>query len=201
MIRDVSIDLMRGEVLGVVKAYTTRVGAGTFPTELLDADGEHWYRIDGVDHRDIKLESLRRNIGVVFQDSTMFYRSIADNLRIGKPDATQAELEEAAKVDGSSSFQTLRSIFLPLALPGIVTVGLFAFIASWNEFLSALIFMNKETSFTVPIMLISVRSGRLGAVDWGALQAGVILSILPCVIIYLLLQKYYVAGFLNGAVK
>ena len=54
-------------------------------------------RIDGIDHRDLKLESLRRNIGVVFQDSTMFYRSIADNLRIGKPDATQAELEEAAK--------------------------------------------------------------------------------------------------------
>ena len=111
------------------------------------------------------------------------------------------ELEEAAKVDGSNSFQTLRSIFLPLALPAIVTVALFAFIASWNEFLSALIFMNKETSFTVPIMLVSVRSGDFGAVDWGALQAGVILSILPCVIIYLLLQKYYVAGFLNGAVK
>jgi ATP-binding cassette subfamily B protein len=53
-------------------------------------------RIDGIDHRDIRLASLRRNIGVVFQDSTMFYRSIADNLRIGKPDATQAELEEAA---------------------------------------------------------------------------------------------------------
>ena len=111
------------------------------------------------------------------------------------------ELEEAAKVDGSSSFETLRAIFLPLATPGIVTVGLFAFIASWNEFLSALIFMSRETSFTVPIMLLSVRTGRLGSVDWGALQAGVILSILPCVIIYLLLQKYYVAGFLNGAVK
>jgi ATP-binding cassette, subfamily B, beta-glucan exporter len=54
-------------------------------------------RIDGIDHRDLKLEALRRNIGVVFQDSTMFYRSIADNLRIGKPDATQAELEEAAR--------------------------------------------------------------------------------------------------------
>jgi multiple sugar transport system permease protein len=111
------------------------------------------------------------------------------------------ELEEAAKVDGSTSFQTLRSIFFPLAVPGIVTVGLFAFIASWNEFLSALIFMSKETSFTVPIMLVSVRTGRLGSVDWGALQAGVILSILPCVLIYLLLQRYYVAGFLNGAVK
>jgi ATP-binding cassette subfamily B protein len=61
-------------------------------------------RIDGVDHRDIKLESLRRNIGVVFQDSTMFYRSIADNLRIGKPDATQAELEQAAKLAEAHDF-------------------------------------------------------------------------------------------------
>ena len=61
-------------------------------------------RIDGIDHRDIKLESLRRNIGVVFQDSTMFYRSIADNLRIGKPDATQAELEEAAALAEAHDF-------------------------------------------------------------------------------------------------
>lgn len=61
-------------------------------------------RIDGIDHRDIRLESLRRNIGVVFQDSTMFYRSIADNLRIGKPDATQAELEEAARLAEAHDF-------------------------------------------------------------------------------------------------
>ncbi|MCC8430040.1 glucan ABC transporter ATP-binding protein/ permease [Reyranella aquatilis] len=61
-------------------------------------------RIDGVDHRDIRLESLRANIGVVFQDSTMFYRSIADNLRIGKPNATQAELEEAAKLAEAHDF-------------------------------------------------------------------------------------------------
>ena len=111
------------------------------------------------------------------------------------------ELEEAGRVDGASSLQILRSIFMPLIIPGMVTVALFAFIASWNEFLSALIFMNKETSFTVPIMLVSVRTGRLGSVDWGALQAGVILSILPCILIYVLLQKYYVSGFLNGAVK
>jgi ATP-binding cassette subfamily B protein len=61
-------------------------------------------RIDGIDHRDIKLESLRRNIGVVFQDSTMFYRSIADNLRIGKPDATQAEVERAARLAEAHDF-------------------------------------------------------------------------------------------------
>lgn len=111
------------------------------------------------------------------------------------------ELEEAAVIDGCNSFEVLRRIFLPLVLPGMVTVSLFAFINSWNEFIAALIFMNKETAFTVPIMLVSVRSGRLGAVDWGALQAGVIVSIIPCVLIYLLLQRYYVSGFLSGAVK
>lgn len=116
-------------------------------------------------------------------------------------EAIPRELEEAAKVDGAISLQILVRIFLPLVIPGIVTVALFAFITSWNEFLSALIFMNNEQSFTVPIMLVSVRAGRQGAVDWGALQAGVVISILPCILIYLLLQKYYVSGFLNGAVK
>ena len=61
--------------------------------------------------------------------------------------------------------------------------------------------MNRETGFTVPVMLVGVRQGHFGAVDWGAVQAGVIISILPCLLIYLLLQKYYVSGFLNGAIK
>jgi multiple sugar transport system permease protein len=116
-------------------------------------------------------------------------------------EAIPREIEEAALIDGATSFQLLRRIFLPLVVPGMVTVTLFTFINSWNEFLAALIFMSKETSFTMPIMLVSVRTGRLGSVDWGALQAGVIVSVLPCILIYVLLQKYYVSGFLNGAVK
>lgn len=111
------------------------------------------------------------------------------------------ELEEAAVVDGGTSFQLFTRVALPLVLPGIVTIGLFAFITSWNEFLAALIVMNKETLFTVPIMLVGVRTGHLGAVDWGTLQAGVIISIIPCVAIYVFLQKYYVSGLLSGAVK
>ena len=111
------------------------------------------------------------------------------------------ELEEAAVVDGCSSLQVLRRVFLPLVVPGMVTVTLFAFIMSWNEFLAALIFMSRETSFTVPIMLTGVSTGDFGSVDWGALQAGVVVSIIPCAIIYLMLQKYYVSGFLSGAVK
>lgn len=111
------------------------------------------------------------------------------------------ELEEAAVMDGSNSWQCFARVALPLVLPGIVTIALFAFITSWNEFLAALIVMNKETAFTMPVMLVGVRSGHFGAVDWGALQAGIIVSILPCILIYVLLQKYYVSGLLSGAVK
>lgn len=116
-------------------------------------------------------------------------------------EAVPKELSEAAMIDGANSLQSLWCIFLPAGLPSIVTLILFAFITSWNEFIAALIFMNRENGFTVPVMLVGVRSGHFGAVDWGAVEAEVIISILPCLLIYLLLQKYYVSGFLTGAIK
>lgn len=111
------------------------------------------------------------------------------------------EMEEAAVVDGATSLFALRRIFLPLVMPGLVTVALFAFITSWNEFLGALILMNKEDQFTVPVMMTGVITGQFGAVNWGGLQASVIVSILPCLLVYLLLQRYYISGLLSGAVK
>jgi multiple sugar transport system permease protein len=111
------------------------------------------------------------------------------------------ELEEAAVIDGCNGFQVFTRVALPLVFPGVITIALFAFITSWNELLAALILMSKETEFTVPIMLVGVRTGHFGAVDWGTLQAGIIVSIIPCVAIYVFLQKYYVSGLLSGAVK
>ena len=116
-------------------------------------------------------------------------------------EAIPREIDEAAMIDGCSAWRRLTRIFLPLAVPALVTVALFAFINSWNEFLAALILMNRESSFTVPILLVSVRTGDHGAVDWGALQASVIVSIIPCLVVYLALQRYYVSGLLSGAVK
>ncbi|MFM7444404.1 MAG: carbohydrate ABC transporter permease, partial [Tabrizicola sp.] len=116
-------------------------------------------------------------------------------------EAVPKELEGAARVDGASTAFQLRRVFIPLALPGMVTVALFAFITSWNEFIGALILMNTESAFTVPIMLTGVVSGDFGSVDWGALQASVVVSMLPCLLVYLALQKYYVSGLLAGAVK
>ena len=116
-------------------------------------------------------------------------------------EAVPRELEEAAIIDGCNSVQLLWWIFVPAVIPGLVTVALFAFLTSWNEFIGALIFMNKETMFTLPIMLVASRTGYYGSTDWGILQAGVIISIIPCVPVYLLLQKYYVSGLMSGALK
>jgi multiple sugar transport system permease protein len=117
-------------------------------------------------------------------------------------EAVPRELEEAAVIDGCNSWQVLVRVFLPAIVPAIITVSLFAFITSWNEFLAALVIMNKDTTFTLPLILAAARQQTsIGGTDWGMLQAGITISIIPCIAFYLLLQKYYVSGFLAGAVK
>jgi multiple sugar transport system permease protein len=116
--------------------------------------------------------------------------------------AVPQELEEAAIVDGASSWQVLVRVFVPSAVPAVVTVALFAFIMSWNEFLGALVMMSSSSSFTLPVILAAARTETsLGGTDWGMLQAGVTISIVHCVLVYLLLQRYYVSGLMSGAVK
>jgi multiple sugar transport system permease protein len=117
-------------------------------------------------------------------------------------EAVPQELEEAAVIDGCNSFQVLTRICLPAVVPAVITVSLFAFITSWNDFLAALVVMNKDSAFTLPLILAAARQQTsIGGTDWGMLQAGVTISIIPCMAFYLLLQKYYVSGFLNGAIK
>jgi multiple sugar transport system permease protein len=117
-------------------------------------------------------------------------------------EAVPKELEEAAVIDGCNSWQALTTIYLPAIRPAIVTVSLFAFITSWNEFLAALVLMNRGSTFTLPLVLAAARQETsIGGTDWGLLQAGITISIIPCILFYLLLQKYYVSGFLTGVVK
>ena len=115
--------------------------------------------------------------------------------------AIPQEIEESALLDGCTTLSVLYRMMLRLVLPGIVTVAIYAFINSWNEFLAALIFMTDQNNFTLPVFLTTVRSGQYGTIDWGALQAGVIISIIPSLLIFLLLQRYYMDGLLGGSVK
>jgi multiple sugar transport system permease protein len=116
-------------------------------------------------------------------------------------DAVPLALIEAARIDGASQTTILRRIMLPIALPGVATVAMFAFLNSWNEFLAALIFLSDQNKFTLPIMLVNVSSGMYGIIDWGALQAGITVTMIPCLLLFFLLQRYYVRGLTAGAVK
>ncbi len=116
-------------------------------------------------------------------------------------DAVPREIEEAARVDGASVFLVLGKVMLPLVFPGVVTVAIFAFLNSWNEFLAALIFMTDQDQYTLPILMTAVASGQFGTINWGAIQSGVTVMMLPCLVLFLLLQRYYVRGLTAGAVK
>ena len=111
------------------------------------------------------------------------------------------ELEESALIDGCTPTGALRRVLLRGVIPGLVTVGLFAFLASWNEFVAPLIFLTDGSKFTLPVALFNLQSGNNNVVDFGALQSGVVIAAVPCVVIFLLLQRFYVRGFTSGAVK
>lgn len=116
-------------------------------------------------------------------------------------EALPREMEEAALLDGCSSFGALRRILLRAVTPAMVTVGMFAFLAAWNEFLTPLIFLTSGDTFTLPVALVSLRSGEMGSIDLGALQAGIVVTAIPCLLIFTLLQRHYVRGFTAGAVR
>lgn len=110
------------------------------------------------------------------------------------------ELEEAARVDGASQLRAFFSITLPLVAPGLVATGVFAFIQAWNEFIFALVIMNRPEHQTLPIWLQAFNEGAKGT-DWGGVMAGSTLMAIPVVVFFLLVQRRIVAGITAGAVK
>ena len=109
------------------------------------------------------------------------------------------ELEECALIDGASRMQILVKIVLPLAVPGLISAGIFAFTLSWNEFIYALTFVSSSEVKTVPVGVVTeLVEGDV--YHWGSLMAGALLGSLPVAILYSFFVEYYVSG-LTGAVK
>ena len=109
------------------------------------------------------------------------------------------ELEECALIDGASRWQILVRIILPLAVPGLISAGIFAFTLSWNEFIYALTFVSSSEAKTVPVAVVTeLVEGDV--YHWGSLMAGALLGSLPVAILYSFFVEYYVSG-LTGAVK
>jgi multiple sugar transport system permease protein len=109
------------------------------------------------------------------------------------------ELEECALIDGATRWQVLTKIILPLAVPGLISAGIFAFTLSWNEFIYALTFVSSSETKTVPVGVITeLVEGDV--YHWGSLMAGALLGSLPVAILYSFFVEYYVSG-MTGAVK
>lgn len=111
------------------------------------------------------------------------------------------EMDEAAKVDGCSSFSALWRVLVPAVKPGLITVGLFAFLAAWNDFFAPLILINDSNRMTLPLAVSNLRGQVQGVVDYGATEAGVVVLAVPCILLFLILQRHYVRGFMSGAFK
>jgi multiple sugar transport system permease protein len=111
------------------------------------------------------------------------------------------EMDEAAMVDGCSTFSALWRVLIPAVKPGLITVGLFAFLAAWNDFFAPLILINDSNRMTLPLAVSNLRGQVQGVVDYGATEAGVVVLALPCILLFLILQRHYVRGFMSGAFK
>jgi len=109
------------------------------------------------------------------------------------------ELEECALIDGATRFEILVKIILPLAVPGLISAGIFAFTLSWNEFIYALTFVSSSEIKTVPVGVVTeLVEGDV--YHWGSLMAGALLGSLPVAVMYSFFVEHYVSG-MTGAVK
>jgi multiple sugar transport system permease protein len=111
------------------------------------------------------------------------------------------ELEDSAHIDGASTLRIITSVLRPLITPGAATVALYAFLAAWTEFLGALTFLTSRDLYTLPVALVNLQQGAYGQINFGFLAAGSVIAMIPCVVLYVALQRFYVAGLAAGAVK
>jgi ABC-type glycerol-3-phosphate transport system permease component len=110
-------------------------------------------------------------------------------------------LREAAILDGCGEYRVFWSVMLPLAKPGLVTAAIFNFLAIWNEYLFALVFISGEGKRTLPLGLASVSMQAQYKTDFGLMFAGLVIVLAPTLLVYLLLQRQLTRGVTVGALK
>ncbi|NBM18298.1 carbohydrate ABC transporter permease [Streptomyces sp. GC420] len=139
------------------------------------------------------------SLGSVIIAETVFQLPLSMILISGFIRNVPYSLEEAAWVDGCGRFRAFCAVVLPMLRPGLVAVGSFAFVHSWNHFLFALMFLSEQDKQTVPVGLNTLIGSD--SVDLGALAAGGVIAAVPVVIVFAFIQKWLVTGFSAGAVK
>ena len=120
-------------------------------------------------------------------------------LMMGYFKAIPKELEECARIDGAARWQAMLYIIFPIAVPGILSAGIFAFTLSWNEFIYALVFLSSPEQKTVPVGVTSELI-RGDVFFWGSLMAGALIGSIPVAFVYSFFVEHYVAG-VTGSIK
>jgi multiple sugar transport system permease protein len=110
------------------------------------------------------------------------------------------ELIDAGRIDGASELGIFHRIMFPIAVPGAFTLGIFAFVAAWNNFFNAFILITSRDKYTLP-MLVQTLRGDVYRHEYGAIYLGLAASVVPIIIIYFLFSRYIVNGISLGAVK
>ncbi len=145
-----------------------------------------------------KLQMIN-SLGSVIIAETVFQLPLSMILISGFIKNVPYSLEEAAWVDGCGRFRAFCAIVLPMLRPGLIAVGSFAFVHSWNHFLFALMFLSDQGLQTIPVGLATLMGAD--SVDLGALAAGGVIAAVPVVIVFAFIQKWLITGFSAGAVK
>ena len=115
--------------------------------------------------------------------------------------AMSAEIEDAAKIDGCSTWSIFFKIALPLSMSAVVTLGLFTFITTWNSFMWPLIVTNTQDIMTLPVAIAQFKSTFREVIQWGDLCAGSVVLSIPVIMIFLLGKKYFINDLLTGGIK
>ena len=121
--------------------------------------------------------------------------------------AIPRSLEESARIDGASDLQVFARVYVPLAAPGLATVTVFQFVARWNHFLEAVLFINSPRKYTLQVALQSliinqeVATSTTSSVANNSRMAGIVISVLPLIVLYVLFQRFFIRGIYLGALK
>jgi len=110
------------------------------------------------------------------------------------------DLIDAARIDGCGELGIFHRVMMPLAVPGAFTLGIFSFVASWNNFFTPFILLSSVEKYTLP-MLVQTLRGDVYRTEYGAIYLGLAMTIVPIIIIYALFSRYIVSGIAMGAVK
>ena len=148
---------------------------------------------------------LMRSLGLINNQLSLIFTYLTFGLPLsiwllkGFYDNIPVQLEQAARIDGATKFQAFLLIVMPLSSPGIIATAIYSFILAWNEYVFAYTFLSSKEKFTMPIGLQQFFTEY--ATDWPGLMAASFIMSVPVVVMFLILQKYFVRALTEGAVK